>query len=69
LRKTFNVVRNSLNFLLGVVKRERKVEEMGLGVGIEDLLGILWRILRIMVLGLSLYEKDETDSDFYVIGP
>ena len=43
--------------------------EMGLGVGIEDLLGILWRILRIMVLGLSLYEKDETDSDFYVIGP
>jgi hypothetical protein len=20
-------------------------------------------------LGLSLYEKDETDSDFYVIGP
>jgi hypothetical protein len=69
LRKTFNVVRNSLNFLLGVVKRERKVEEMGLGVGIEDFLGILWRILRIMVLGLSLHEKDETNSDFYVIGP
>jgi hypothetical protein len=69
LRKTFNIVRNSLNFLLGVVKRERKVGEMGLGVGIEDFLGILWRILRIMVLGLSLHEKDETNSDFYVIGP
>lgn len=62
-------MRNSLNFLLGVVKRERKVEETGLGIGIEDLLGIFWRILRIMVLGLNLYEKDETNSDFYVIGP